>query len=127
LAQATQRTLNGYEQRKRYTKDHFLRYPERRLKLDYAIARFPGSEIALKTRDEDPRVWFTAKYVPERAQVALHLRAPLADEWNALGDFLDLDIYFPKGQVAELTELLTEPAQTFTVRRRPRVNRVGRR
>lgn len=117
MAQAAQRTLDGYE-RKRYARDHFSRYAERRLKLDYAIVRFPRSEVALKTRDDDPRVWFTAKYLPERAQVALHLRAPLADEWNALGDFLDLDIYFGMGQVAQLAELITEPHR--------RVNRVGR-
>jgi len=127
LAQATQRTLNGYE-RKRYSKNHFSRYAERRLKLDYAIARFPKSEVALKTRDQDPQAWFTAKRIPERSQLAVHLRVPVRDELNNLTDHLDLDIYFQEGQVAEIMELLTEPAQPRRILkvRAQTVNRVGR-
>lgn len=98
-------------ERRRYSKDHFERYAEARLKLDYAILRFPKSEVAFKTQDQDPRVWFTAKHIPERAQVALHLRMPVKDERNQLTDFLDFDIYFPKEQLAEMMKVLTQPAK----------------
>lgn len=127
MAQATQRTLDGYE-RKRYGKDHFRQYPERRLRLDYCMLRFPKSEVALKTTDQDPAAWFTAKHIPERNQVALHLRVPVRDEWNNLGDHLDLDIYFQAQQVAEIMELLTESAQPRRILklRTQTVNRLGR-
>ena len=98
-------------EQRRYSKDHFERYAEARLKLDYAILRFPKSDVAFKTQDQDPRVWFTAKHIPERAQVALHLRMPVKDERNQLTDFLDFDIYFPKDQLAEMMKVLTQPAQ----------------
>jgi len=98
-------------ERRRYSKNHFERYAEARLKLDYAILRFPKSEVAFKTQDQDPRVWFTAKHIPERAQVALHLRMPVKDERNELTDFLDFDIYFPKEQLAEMMKVLTQPAK----------------
>jgi len=108
--------LDRYEGR-RYRRDHFSRYAERRLKLDYAIARFAKSEVALKTRDQDPQAWFTVKRIPERSQLAVHLRVPVRDELNNLTDHLDLDIYFQEGQVAEMIELLAQPHR--------RVNRVG--
>jgi hypothetical protein len=95
----------------RYSKDHFERYAERGLKLDYAMVRFPKSEVAFKTRDQDPAVWFTVKHIPQRNQVALHVRVPVRDDWNNLTDHLDLDIYFPKDQLAEMTKVLTEPAK----------------
>jgi len=100
------------QERRRYSKNHFERYVEARLKLDYAMLRFPKSEVAFKTKDQDPRVWFTAKYIPERAQVALHLRIPVLDEWNELDEFIDLDIYFPKNQVEEIVKVLTQPTKT---------------
>lgn len=96
-------------EQRRYSKNHFERYAEARLKLDYAILRFPKSEVAFKTQDQDPRVWFTAKHIPERAQVALHLRMPVKDERNQLTDFLDFDIYFPKDQLTEMMKVLTQP------------------
>jgi len=102
-------------ERRGYSKTHFERYAEVRLKLDYAILRFPKSEVAFKTQDQDPRVWFTAKHIPERAQVALHLRMPVKDERNELTDFLDFDIYFPKDQVAEIAKLLNQPAKNEQV------------
>lgn len=102
-------------ERRRYSKDHFERYAEARLKLDYAILRLPRNEIAFKTRDQDPRVWFTAKHIPERAQVALHLRVPVRDEWNQLDEFIDLDIYFPKDQLAEMMKVLTQPVKNERV------------
>lgn len=108
-------TEEGQERRPRYSKNHFQRYAERRLKLDYAMLRFPKSETAFKTKDQDPRVWFMAKHIPERAQVALHLRIPVADEWNQLNEFIDLDIYFPKDQVAEMTKLLAQPSKNEQV------------
>jgi len=102
-------------ERRKYSKTHFERYAEARLKLDYAILRFPKSEVAFKTQDQDPRVWFTAKHIPERAQVALHLRMPVKDERNQLTDFLDFDIYFPKDQLAEMMKVLTQPANNERV------------
>ncbi len=65
----------------------------------------------LKTRDQDCRVWFTAEHIPERAQMALRLRIPVMDEWNQLDEFIDLDIYFPKDQVAEMANVLSPPAK----------------
>ena len=103
-----------HEQR-RYSKNHFERYAEARLKLDYAILRFPKTDVAFKTQDQDPRVWFTAKHIPEREQVALHLRMPVKDERNELTDFLDVDIYFPKEQVAEIVKILAQPAKNEQV------------
>ena len=102
-------------ERRRYSKAHFERYAEARLKLDYAILRFPKSEVAFKTQDQDPRVWFTAKHIPERAQVALHLRMPVKDERNELTEFLDFDIYFPKDQLVEMMKVLTQPANNERV------------
>ena len=95
----------------RYSKEYFKRYAERQLKLDYAMLRLPKSDLAFKTKDQDPRVWFTAKYIPERAQVALHLRVPTSDEWNQLSEFIDLDIYFPKDQLGEMMKVLNQPAE----------------
>lgn len=102
-------------EQRRYSRNHFERYAEARLKLDYAILRFPKSEVAFKTQDQDPRVWFTAKHIPERVQVALHLRIPVVDEWNQLHEFIDLDIYFPKDQLAEMMKVLPQPAKSEPV------------
>jgi len=76
------------------------------------MVRFPKNELAFKTIDQDPAVWFTMKYIPERNQVALPLRVPVRDEWNNLTEHLDLDIYFPKDQVEEIVKVLTQPTKT---------------
>jgi len=99
------------ERRPRYSKDYFQRYPDRRLKLDYLMVRFPKTEIGFKTR-QNPDAWFTVKYIPEKNQVGLHLRVPVRDEWNNLTEHLDLDIYFPKDQVEEIVKVLTQPTKT---------------
>jgi len=87
-------------------KDYFLKYPEANLKLDYAMARFIKSEIGLKIQQNDPRVYFTAKRIPEKKQIALHLRMPVKDEWNNLIDFLDIDVYFPEQEIKKIIKLI---------------------
>ena len=90
----------------RMPKDYFYRYPEAILRLNYAMARFVKAEIGLKIKQDDPRVYFTAKHIPEKRQIALHLRMPVKDEWNNIIDFLDIDFYFPETEIKKIEELI---------------------
>lgn len=102
-----QKTLDG-EERKRYAKNYFQRYPERRLKFEYSNLNLPKIGVSFRTRQQDPGAWFTVKHIPEKDQVAIHLRVPIKDQWNDFADFLDLDIYFPKDQVMEMVKVLEQ-------------------
>lgn len=91
---------------KKILRGYFNHYPEVILKLNYAMARFVKSEIGLKTEQKDPRVFFSAKLIQDRDEIAIHLRMPLKDKWNNLLDFLDIDIYFPTGEIEKINRLL---------------------
>lgn len=102
-----QKILDG-EERKRYAKNYFQHYPERRLKFEYSNLNLPKIGVSFRTRQQDPCAWFTVKYIPEKGQAAIHLRVPIKDQWNDFADFLDLDIYFPKDQVMEMVKVLEQ-------------------
>lgn len=87
------------------SKHWFKRFPETVLKLNYAIARFVKSEIAFKTREEDPRAYLSFKLLTDREEVALHLRIPTTDQWNGIQEFLDVDLYFPAEEIAKIIDL----------------------
>jgi len=90
----------------RIDKEYFLKYPEAILSLNYVMARFVTHELGFKIKQDDPKVFFSAKYIPEENQIAIHLRTPVKDEWNNLHDFLDIDIYFPRAELDKIKELL---------------------
>jgi hypothetical protein len=87
-------------------KAYFLKYPEAHLRLNYANARFSISELAFKIQENDPRVYFTAKRITEKKEIAIHLRCPVKDEINNLEEFLDIDIYFPQEEVKKVQDLI---------------------
>jgi len=87
-------------------KDYFLKYPEAILTLNYAIARFIKSELGFKIQQDDPKVFFSAKHIPEKKQITIHIRMPVKDEWKKITEFLDIDIYFPQEELAKITKLL---------------------
>lgn len=89
----------------RISKDYFLEYPEAILQIDYAMARFIKSEIGFKIKQRDPKVFFSAKKIPKKSQVVLHLRMPVKDEWNDINEFLDIDIYFQQSELEKIVEL----------------------
>lgn len=94
----------------RISKEYFEKYPEVKLKLNYAMVRFVKSELGFKIKQDDPNAFFTAKYIPEKEQLTLHVRTPMRDEWNNITEFLDIDLYFPKEMMQEIEKLLTGSA-----------------
>ena len=89
-------------------KGYFKKYPEALLRLNYAMARFVKSELGFKIQQDDPKVFFSAKHIPEEKQITLHIRMPVKDEWNKITEFLDIDVYFPQEEIAKITKLLED-------------------
>ena len=90
----------------RISKEYFQKYPEVMLNLNYAMARFVKSELGFKVKQDDPQAFFSAKHIPEKNQITLHLRIPVKDEWNNIFEHLDIDIYFAESEIEKINELL---------------------
>lgn len=90
--------------------EYFFKRPQTNLHLNYAMCRFvsaqiEGKKIGFKTEENDQRSMFNATYIQEHEEIDIHLRIPVADKWNNLQDYLDLDVYIPKTELQKILGL----------------------
>ena len=76
----------------------------------YAIARFMGSKVAYKTKDDQPMI-FTLKPIEEKGigkQVQMHLRFEGEDRWNHREDTVDVDAYLPLSECEKMVDWMLD-------------------